>query len=153
MRNFRVPVLTLLSLMLFALPRANAQQAGFAGGAFLSVGSETSHTPGVGDSVFIPLAGAYFEWLRPRVHPGVDVRGEAGTLGVRGTLVGPRASMTFARFHPYAEVLFGPNHADLETASGTDTDRHGITTQGTIGVELDTSRFVRWRAIEFTQSS
>ena len=153
MQSFRVPILTLLSLVLFALPHAHAQQAGFAGGAFLSLGLETPHSPGTSCCAEILLAGVYVEWLRPRVHPGLDVRGEGGTLGVRGTLVGPRASMTFGRIHPYAEVLIGPNYASLGYSGDTEIDRHGITTQGVIGLELDTSPHVRWRIIEFTQSS
>jgi len=157
MRSFRVPILTFLSLTLFALPQAHGQETGFAGGVFASFGFETPHSPGMGCCVIVPLVGAYVEWLHPRIHPGLDVRGEAGTLGVTGTLVGPRASMTFGRIHPYAEILIGPNHADFEPPGGgppaPDTDRHGITTQGAIGLELDTSPHVRWRIIEFSQSS
>ncbi len=153
MRSFRVRILTLLGLMFFALPRVHAQESGFAGGAFVSLGFETPHDPGNFSIAEVARAGMYGEWLRPRVHPGLDVREQGGTSGIQGTLVGPRASMTFGRFHPYAEVLFGPTYALLGYSGYTEIDRHGITTQGTIGVESDLSRFFRWRIIEFSQSS
>jgi hypothetical protein len=162
MRSFRVPMLTLLSLMLLALPRARGQQAGFAGGAFVSLGFETPHNQGGFFIDEVARAGVYAEWLRPRVHPGLDVRQQVGRGGIQGTLVGPRASMTFGRFHPYAEVLFGPTYADFEPPAGTiippggpvpGADLRGITTQGTIGIESDLSPYFRWRIIEFNQSS
>jgi len=155
---------TNLVFLCFSLiaPGALCQNSGFGGGVFLSVGGQSSHTPGVGSGPVIPLVGIYAEWLAPHVHPGLDLRFEGGSTGVRGTLVGPRASVSISgdRLHPYAEALFGPNHADIQSTGVTiivpgqpvpNTNRDGVTVQGVIGVDMDISQLLRWR-FEFTQS-
>ena len=161
MKNTCASRLICLCLLLFA-PAAFCQSAGFGGGIFLSIGGESAHTPHFGSGYVIPLVGAYAEWLTPRVHPGLDLRYEGGTNGVHGALVGPRASMSLTGgfVHPYAETLFGSNHANLETAGGTviepgqpvpDRNRDGVTIQGVAGFDVDFSRCCRWR-LEFSQS-
>ena len=64
------------------------------------------------------------------------------------------------RLHPYAEALFGPNHADIQSTDVTiivpgqpvpNTNRDGVTIQGVIGLDMDLSQNCRWR-LEFTQS-
>jgi hypothetical protein len=131
-------------------------------GVFLSVGGESAHTPHYGSGTAIPLAGVYAEWVKHRVRPGLDLRIEGGTNGVHGPLVGPTISVTTAQgyMRPYAEVLFGPNSANLDTPGGViiepgqpvpDTNRDGVTAQGVVGLDFAVSRFCSWR-LEFTQS-
>ena len=154
-----LPICLWISLI---APRVFCQSSGFGGGAFLSVGGESAHTPHFGHGTAIPLAGVFGEWQTPRVHPGLDLRCEGGSSGVRGTLVGPRASMDVARgwIHPYAEALFGPNHADIDSSTAIviapgqpvpNANRDGVTIQGAVGLDMSLSQHWRWR-LEFTQS-
>jgi|SRR5579859_4006231 len=160
MKISRVVILTSLYVSLVA-PGAFCQSSGF-GGAFLSIGGQSAHTPHFGRGAVIPLVGVYGEWLTPRVHPGLDLRFEGGSTGVRGTLAGPRASISVAKtwIHPYGEALFGPNHADLDSSGVViivpgqpvpNTNRDGITIQGIAGLDMSLSQHWRWR-LEFSQS-
>ena len=150
-------------LFLFSVlcPSMYGQSSGLGGGIYLLLGVESTHNPGVGSPVTTGLVGGYVEWLRPAVHPGLDVRGSGNTLGLQGTLVGPRASVGLGSFHPYAEFLAGPNHADYQAPGVTilqpnqlngSTDREGVTVQGVVGVDADISEHFRWRVLEFSQS-
>jgi hypothetical protein len=161
MKILRAANLICICISLVA-PEALCQSSGFGGGAFLSVGGASSYTPGVVPGIPISLAGVYAEWLAPRVHPGLDLRVAGGATAVCGTLVGPRASVSIARdwLHPYAEALFGPNHADILSPAGTiiepgqqapNTNRDGVTVQGVVGMDMNLSQHWRWR-LEFTQS-
>ena len=145
----------------FGQSTQTSPQIGF--GIFLSVGGESAHTPHYGSGTAIPLAGVYAEWVRHRIRPGLDLRVEGGTNGVHGTLVGPTVSVVTAEGHmrPYAEALFGPNSANLDTPGGVviepgqpvpNTNRDGVTAQGVAGLDFAVSRFCSWR-VEFSQSS
>jgi hypothetical protein len=124
-------------------------------GAFYSLGFEKHDASNQPGSVLIPLAGIYGEWTRYRVHPGLDLRGEAGEEGIRGTLVGPRVSTSWKILHPYVEGLFGPNHFLLSDSTSTlqEEDREGVTKEVAFGLDADVKRYARWRVVEFTYGS
>lgn len=146
-----------LSLLCCASSEAQSKPRNLSGGIFLAIGAENHDTVTQPSAVNIPLVGAYVEWARYAIQPGLDVRGEAGTLGVRGTLVGPRLAYRFRIFHPYAEALFGPNHLEVsppgKSTSAQPLDRRGITSEVAIGLEADLHPHIRWRVVEFTKGS
>ena len=97
----------------------------------------------------------YGEWLLPSRPSGPRCTpAKLERYGVRGTLVWPtRFHDVFGGFTPPPKLSSGRTYASPEASGDTEIDRHGITTQGIIGVELDTSPHVRWRIIEISQSN
>lgn len=165
MRSF---ILYLVSTSFLAVPALVAQQ--FEIGAFLAGGRQSAPQP-VADSTSsgVLLAGTYAEWVRPHIHPGLEVRyvsaGGGGVdgpsaIGVTGALAGPRASITLGRIHLYVAALAGPNHADqagsnqlvLPGQLPVNENRDGFTAQGTVGVDIDWHPHWRVRVIEFSQT-
>lgn len=142
----------------FGVPSV-AQQARWDAGAFAELGGLERSTSLDAESPVAGAAGLYAEWLRPRylsaVNVGLELRADAGPL------VGPHVS-TGARgpAHAYAGALFGPTHAMLNPgtviyppgATAPTNIRYGVTSEAVLGVEVDLSKHVRWRAIELTQA-
>ena len=118
-------------------------------GGFLGLGLQSGNASPANDVREIALAGLYLERNRDHLHAGLALRGVLGdTSTVSGTLVGPRFSYSYNILHPYAEVLFGPNHLTFDGA-----DRQGVTSEIALGLEIAYGRNVRWRVIEFTQGT
>ena len=77
-------------------------------------------------------------------------------------LTGPRISASLGPFQPYAEALFGPNHATydpthatyvLPSATSPVVDEHGVTSEGVFGLDYGGGRFFRWRVVEVSFGS
>jgi hypothetical protein len=104
------------------------------------------------------------ELPRYRLNPGLDIRYAGTASGVYGLLTGPRISGRFEYFQPYAEALFGVNHANGDltlsngsgsgsTGNGSPQDVSGIASVGVVGLDLRGSGVVHWRVLELSGGS
>ena len=130
-----------------------------AAGAYAELGLQTKW--GLNDSVAgILTLGAYVEFPRVLLRPGVDFRCLCGDNGVRGRLAGPRISVSTGPLQPYAELLVGPRtnrpnpiHLSAQTTSQR-TNQYGVTVEDRVaGLDLRRGRFLSWRILEVTYGS
>jgi hypothetical protein len=149
-------IASLLPLSVHAQKHSDSGQPPISVGVFGDVlGLQDVNAPG--DSLFnnaILTLGLYAELPRLPLRPGLDLRCLCGDNGVQGMLTGPRISASLGPFRPYAEALFGPNHATYSsspTAAGQ--DEHGVTSEGVLGLDYGSGRFFRWRVVEVSFGS
>ena len=128
-----------------------------AAGAYAELGLQTND--GLNDSVAgIFTLGAYVEFPRVLLRPGVDFRCLCGDNGVRGRLAGPRISVSTGPLQPYAELLAGPNqqtytYTSISPNNISTNNQYGVTVEGVAGLDLRRGRFLSWRILEVTYGS
>ena len=156
-------IASLLPLSVHAQKHSASGQPPISVGVFGALGLQDVNAPG--ESTFtngILTLGIYGELPRLPLRPGLDLRCLCGDNGVQGMLTGPRISASLGPFQPYAEALFGPNHADydpthatyvLPGAASPVVDEHGVNSEGVFGLDLGSGRFFRWRVVDVTFGS
>lgn len=128
-----------------------------AAGAYAELGLQTND--GLNDSVAgIFTLGAYVEFPRVLLRPGVDFRCLCGDNGVRGALAGPRISVSVGPLQPYAELLVGPNrqtysYTSISPNNIAPNNQYGVTIEGVAGLDLRRGRFLSWRILDITYGS
>lgn len=148
-------VASLLPLSVHAQKHSDSGQRPISIGVFGALGLQDVNAPG--DSTFtngIFTLGIYGELPRLQLRPGLDLRCLCGDNGVQGMLAGPRISASLGPFQPYAEALFGPNHATYSSSpTAAVLDEHGVTSEGVLGLDYGSGRFFRWRVVEVSFGS
>jgi len=153
-------IASLLPLSVHAQKRSASSQPPVSVGVFDALGLQDVNAPG--DSTFtngIWTLGIYGELPRLPLRPGLGLRCLCGANGAQGMLTGPRISASLGPFQPYAEALFGPNHASYSSSpySSSPTaavqDRHGVTSEGVVGLDFGSGRFFRWRVVDVSFGS
>lgn len=145
-----------IALVLF-LPAAAATAQTSNGPAevavYVTVGRQhDTHT--AGDPYTFSTAGGYLQYTSRLFQPGLDLRISGSTSSVHGLLVGPRLAFAprgnFGVLHPYAEALFGPNTFTTVPSQipFTSVHQNGVTSEAVLGLDLDLTPHVRWRALE-----
>jgi hypothetical protein len=69
-------------------------------------------------------------------------------------LTGPRISASLGSFRPYAEALFGPNHATYSSSpTAAALDERGVNSEGVLGLDYGSGGFFHWRVVEVSFGS
>jgi len=148
-------IASLLPLSVHAQKHSDSGQPLISVGVFGAVGVQDVNAHG--DSQFnnaILTLGVYGELPRLPLRPGVDLRCICGDNGVQGMLTGPRISASLGPFRPYAEALFGPNHATYSpSATAAALDEHGVSSEGVLGLDYSSGGFFHWRVVEVSFGS
>jgi hypothetical protein len=148
-------ITSLLAPPAYTQQRSEPDKPPFAVGVYDALGLQFEQIPSDQSGKGVFTLGLYGELPRVLLRPGLDLRCLCGDNGVQGMLTGPRISARVAEFRPYAEALFGPNHAislDPSNPSAIE-DRHGITSVGVLGVDFARKGFFNWRIIEVSFGS
>jgi hypothetical protein len=148
-------IASLLPLSVHAQKHSGSRQAPISVGVFGAVGVQDVNAPG--DSPFnsaILTLGVYGELPRLPLRPGLDLRCICGDNGVQGMLTGPRISASLGSFRPYAEALFGPNHATYSSSpTAAALDERGVNSEGVLGLDYGSGGFFHWRVVEVSFGS
>jgi hypothetical protein len=124
------------------------------------LGGAIEDTPPPHSGTVIVAAGAYAQWNRYGLCPGLDLRIQGNQSQLHGYLVGPRAAYqprgSLRPFRLYAEGLFGKNEVSDSPATGNlftapSTEHVGVTRSIVIGLDLHTGTVFDWRVIEFSK--
>ncbi len=148
--------LMLLSMSIVVAQPVHAQSSlSISVGVYGEIGDGT--VGATADSSFnngILTLGVYAELPRLILRPGLDLRCACGDNGVQGILTGPRVSADLGPFRPYAEALFGPNHASYSASpTVSPVDHSGITSEGVVGFDWGRDGFFHRRVVEVSFGS
>lgn len=154
----RTLAITLAALFTTAAAGAQTSPGPTEVGLYLTLGRQhNTHT--AGDPYNFSTGGGYLQYTPHRLQPGLDLRLSGSVSLVHGVLVGPRLALVprgkFRIVHLYTEALFGPNTftSVQDQIPFTSINHNGITTEAVLGLDLDFSPHVRWRAIEASFSN
>jgi hypothetical protein len=137
-------------------------------GGYVGLGGVLDETSQSYSGGIAGLAGIYGQWNRNGWCPGLDARLQGNNEDLHGGLFGPRLAYkpegVLSDFHPYIELLAGPNELPqnainpatiISPGSGSPTlpSRRGVLVTGAIGLDVNYGTHVRWRVIEFTKGT